>query len=144
MPSLIGILFFAAVTFVMCGFASRVDGQERQPVLDCLGDVEAPMLFTRQVTLLDNEAWQRLRETEGRSIWIGYENGGFDVPDDLRMAAQVRGRGERGEIMVWIYQSPSTPEYSYWFVFASIVPFADGDGDHYGVHPCGAFRVEGG
>jgi hypothetical protein len=43
--------------------------------------------------------------------------------------------------MVWIVYYPEYPDYVYYLPFNDITPYADSNGNHYGVHPCGAFRI---
>jgi len=85
-------------------------------------------------------SWQ---DVVGENIWIGYENGGFDVPSDLYFLPDVVFDTSNGLRYLWVVASDSTPDYIYVLPFNSMEPYSDANGDHYGVHPCGAFRVTG-
>jgi len=82
--------------------------------------------------------WQ---DVMGESIWVGYENGGFDLPDKRYFLSDVLFKTSKGERYMWIVASHSIPDTIYVFPFKSMEPYADANGDHYGVHPCGAYRV---
>jgi len=91
---------------------------------------------------IDPESWNNLLQIKGRDIWLGYDQGGFDVPEDIIPLFRFRGIGEENQaVELWIWWARSTPASLYWFPFPSVVPFADSNGDHYGIHPCGAYIV---
>ena len=96
-----------------------------------------------------------------RNIWVGYENGGFDLPADaapeytLRFTAalnvldwpliyqgQAYNRLElpNDQIEVWFLYSQSTGE-GYVFPFISLTPTSTPSGEHEGSHLWGAYAV---
>ena len=111
--------------------ATGADAQEREQehVLDCLGEVDAPW-------------FDEYRDLGGVDIWVGYENGGFDIPSDVSLAHKLYGVGvDRQPILIWIAYAPSTPNLTYWLPFNNTTVY-DVPGQRYkAIHPCGAFRV---
>ena len=78
----------------------------------------------------------------GDSFWIGYENGGFDWPQDVQPVLQltlVMADGDESWLDVW--WSAQTPDVYYALPFANTVAYADAQGEHYGTHPCAAIRM---
>ena len=90
------------------------------------------------VPLTEFGNWQHVK---GKSIWIGYDKGGFDIPDDWYFLPDVVFDTSKGKRYLWVIAAPSTPGDIYVFPFKSMEPYADANGEHYGVHPCGAYRV---
>ena len=138
------VIVLAVVVFVISPSAiGRVLAQshERYPIVACLGDVSHMRTWHGE---LDTIEWAEIEALEGTPIWVGYENGGWNVPADLhnRPERVYRGMGEDGQpVMIWVTSAPSDPSAEYWFVFDDVTPYAI-NGAHYGVHPCGAYRVE--
>jgi hypothetical protein len=133
-------IVIAALSIALVFVAVPVEAQES--VISCLPDAEGLHLhnWRRSYELsLDDYAWQELGDLEGDDIWLGYNGGGFDVPDDAYGMWRIETH-EIPDVMVWVFYSPSTDEF-YWFPFPTSEPSADGNGNHYGVHPCGAYRV---
>jgi hypothetical protein len=136
------LLFMA---FVLLVPAPSIEAQEAGPVIECLPDdiwgaqISGPTWM--QPLPLDTEDWENLGQLQGvPDVWVGYDNGGFDVSGDAYRLWTIQAYAGNNPIMVWINYSRSANEF-YWFPFANIVPYADTNGDHYGPHPCGAFRV---
>lgn len=80
---------------------------------------------------VDDENWNRV---VGENIWVGYENGGFDMPRSYIYGVVQFDNGTE----LWVYYSRETPEYYYVMPFRNLKPH----GDPYGVHPCGAFSID--
>lgn len=96
-----------------------------------------------------------------RNIWIGYENGGFDMPDDVHEDFRIEFRVSQNyipgplmyqgqllqdlmlvddELMIWFGYSETTGE-SYVFPFRTLVDTCTPIGEHCGEHLMGAFAV---
>jgi hypothetical protein len=119
----ITIILLVVLSAYACLFA-----QEETPVLACLGEnIDAPW-------------YEPLSELTGESVWLGYPEG-FDVPDDGRIIFILRGDAPYGRVMVWIVYAPSTPNYSYLFVYRDTTTTLHESGTYYVIHPCGAFRI---
>lgn len=77
-----------------------------------------------------------------RSFWVGYDAGGFAMPDDaadvLNLTLYTADGGER-----WfdVLYSPQTPAVYYALPFANTQAYADAQGQHYGTHPCAAILM---
>lgn len=72
--------------------------------------------------------------------------GYFDQPEDVTLALRVQmwtqtGKDKRYERWLHAEYSASTDRY-YLMAFATIIPFADKQGKHFGTHPCAAFRYK--
>jgi hypothetical protein len=109
-------------------------------ILTCLNNPDPPTL--RSWTMhrheqLDQTEWQQWQELEGRDLWLGYENGGWDTTGDERWAGRLIGE----QYVVWLFYSPSRREFEL-FPFADTRIYADANGEHYGMHPCGGWAVD--
>ncbi len=100
---------------------------ELVPVVECLG---AP------AHEFDN--WQNVR---GVSIWPGYENDGYKIPSDWYFLPDEIFYTSVGTRYMWIVGIRSMQGTIYVFSFISMEPYADANGEHYGVHPCGIYQV---
>ena len=120
------------------GFSAFADEDtESVPVIACLG-----------ISEFEFEDWHGVL---GDSIWLGYpEPGetpewgtkhGFAVPEDAVMIRRYTWDTSVGERYVWVFYSSSTPDLYYVFPFKTMEEFADSNGNHMGVHPCGAFST---
>jgi hypothetical protein len=84
---------------------------------------------------------ERLIDLEMRNIWIGYDAGGWDIPDNPYPVARIVGLNEIGiHVEVWIWSAPDVDEL-YLFMFDSLVSSCDADGNHCGIHPSAAVAV---
>jgi hypothetical protein len=70
-----------------------------------------------------------LDDIEARDIWVGYENGGFDLPDDLEYVLPYRD----DEYQIWFRYSPSKEEY-YVFPFDHVPTMEN-------PHPCAGAAI---
>lgn len=113
---------------------SRVYAQDGEGVLNCLGYHELDRLQRGQRRPLTREELVQWYELEGADVWVGYERGGFDVPDDVRRWFKLVDEPTE----VWVWYSPSE-DAAYIFPFRDATPRLEGEG--YAIHPCGAFRV---
>ncbi len=77
------------------------------------------------------------------NIWRGYQFAEvFDQPADARDRWRFRFHTANGkERWIQVSQSPSTPEVVYVYAFQIITPYTNARGQHYGYHPCRAFRL---
>ena len=89
---LIVVVMFLAVSHVV-----KADG-----ILDCLGDIP--------------DGVYQYRDVQGENIWLGYANGGWDLPMDTRGHRRVAYWYYPDEWEVAIYWFPSQPKNQYWFV----------------------------
>jgi len=96
---------------------------------------------TYQYIPLPEAVWHKLLTVTGDSIWVGYENGGWDIPADAQQFARLRGEQNETPVMAWFWESPSQSAFVYVLVFDNTEPFAAPSGEHYGIHPCNGFRV---
>ena len=80
--------------------------------------------------------WNDLQQIEGRDLWMGYENGGWETTGDEYGVQKLSG----ADYEVWIFYSPTRNEYDL-LPFANTALFADTNGEHYGMHPCGGWAV---
>jgi len=113
--------------------------------LDCVADADNLTLQAWQRAYpsfdIDTEQWQTLTRIEGNSVWVGYSDGGWNVPADVIGAWQIEGDIDNSPVSIWIWSSEQTGAY-YIFPFADTSLFADSNGQHYGMHPCGGWRVD--
>jgi len=115
-----------------------VIGQEGE-VLECLGAVENPVIISDHLYDVNDDLWAGYLEITGHDIWVGDEyEVGWHVPDDVQLTFMIRNRApsRAEEVAVWVYTSPTKRGASWWFVFDTIVPDADG-----AIHPCGVYQV---
>lgn len=73
------------------------------------------------------------------SFWVGYENGGFEWPPDVRPVLTLTLVGVDGdERWIDVFWSEKTPERYYALPFPISTPYADSNGEYFGTHPCAA------
>lgn len=79
----------------------------------------------------------------GGDLWRGYDAAKpFDVPDDARERWQLRFTNSDGaERWINVWQSALTVDTLYAYAFQVVTPYADGQGNHFGYHPCRAFTL---
>jgi len=76
------------------------------------------------------------------SFWVGYENGGFDWPQDVQPVLQLTlMMADGAERWLDVWWSEQTPEVYYALPFVTVEAYADAQGEHYGTHPCAAIRM---
>ena len=96
----------------------------------------------RDYTLSDQAIQAVLNVNADRSFWVGYENGGFawtnDVMPELTLTFEMADGSLRWFDVFWSEQTPTT---YYALPFANPTPYADGNGEHYGTHPCAAILM---
>jgi hypothetical protein len=108
-------------------------------ILSCLNNPAPPTLLSwtlHRHEVLSNNQWQAWQELDGRSLWLGYANGGWETTGDERWAGRLIG----DDYEVWLFYSPTRQEYDL-LPFADTRLFADANGEHYGMHPCGGWAV---
>jgi hypothetical protein len=111
--------------------------EDLEIALDCVADATDIEYHT---WLVDLPQWDDLLALEGASVWVGYSAGGWDVPEDIHNHGRITGTQYGERIEVWVWHSDQADRY-YLFPFSSMRRFADKDGNHWGVHPCGGFEV---
>lgn len=62
--------------------------------------------------------------------WLGYENGGWDLPADLKRVSVI----DFAEGGLWLYTSKSVPDSRWYWLFFDYEATADANGNHYGQH----------
>ena len=79
-----------------------------------------------------------------RSIWQGYQSAQpFNQPSDAFKHWSVTMTDANGsEQWIYLLDSAQTPDTFYIYVFDNVEPFADRNGNHYGIHPCVAFAAD--
>jgi hypothetical protein len=110
---------------------------DTERALDCVSDAVGIEYHT---WLVDMPEWDDLLALEGVSVWVGYDAGGWDVPEDIHNHGRITGTQYGERVEVWVWHSDQSDRY-YLFPFSSMRRFADSNGEHYGVHPCGGFEV---
>lgn len=143
--ALIGLLIVAVLIVLMIIDSRRAEAEIN--ALACVGYRDH--VYEAGRGFLDGAEIVALYGVGGENIWVGYDNGGFNVPDDTRIMRRIwlyDGDGSlyhaTNRALIWIAVSPQTPMLEYWFVFDNTRPYADANGKHYGLHPCAAVRVE--
>lgn len=86
---------------------------------------------------LAQDTWDTLQTVTGRDLWLGYDNGGWETTGDEYGRYKLTGDGWE----VWLFYSATRDEYDI-LPFSNPEPFADANGDHYGMHPCGGWAVD--
>lgn len=102
--------------------------EELMSVIKCLG--------------ISSHEYKEWHNVLGHNIWLGYEQGGFAWPEDVKLMKWLRWGTSVGTRHIWIVFSMSTPDMYYILPFVSMEISTDSEGKHRGVHPCGAFAVE--
>lgn len=128
---------------VVSGFVPALQENEPAQVLECVAGRNQGLLYLNGRHDLTPEQVEEFYAIEGYGdLWIGYANGGWAVPlDAVYVGRLYLWSDDSDRAMVWFFVAESTPEWTYWFVFDTLKPTADSNGQHWGLHPCGAFRV---
>jgi hypothetical protein len=78
-----------------------------------------------------------LPDIQGSNIWAGYDNGGWNAPDNIEGMYKIVGTLGNDLIEVWIWGNDDN-----YYVF----PFNNTDvysvNGHFGMHPCGGYEVD--
>lgn len=146
MRRLILVLIISA-TLVLS--ASSAIATEPKP-LDCVADATNLTLYQwdywgQHYDPVEIYSWQwnELLAIDGDSIWVGYENGGWDVPSDVIGIWKITGTQNDEPIEIWIWRTRVERPYRYFvFPFANTELYADKNGEHFGQHPCGGWEIE--
>ena len=137
----LSVLFLVVVLFAASGVQAQEESVE--DFIACLPDVFDARIKVGDYTIawVDFDEWESLHELSGRSLWIGYENGGWDLDEPVFVFYTIEAYSieDYSPIEIWIALGET--EW-YWFPFANTELFADANGDHYGMHPCGGFAVD--
>lgn len=93
---------------------------------------------------LDSADLEPIWTLRGRSIWVGYANGGWDYPEGLEEWASDRYwiKGDKAGTPFWAIIYVTDHDYAYGYVFDNTVAFTDSNGEHYGQHPCGGWELD--
>jgi hypothetical protein len=62
--------------------------------------------------------------------WLGYEQGGWDLPSDIDRVEHI----DFAEGGLWVYESESEPDKRWYFWFFSYESTTDANGNHFGAH----------
>ena len=135
------LLALSALAFALVFWAGgRMIAQEEN-VLDCLPDTEGQIFtYGQDVSEVTAWEWESYQDVTGEPIKTTYELGyeEWDVPLDVEHVLTIRNQAQReDEWIVWVWWSPSTPGFSYWWVYDHTIPDAEGV-----LHACGAYRVD--
>lgn len=124
--------------------ASVVIAQDDELPLACVSEADNLILkawgYTDITFAISSEHWETLVQLPGESIWIGYP-GGWRVPSDIRGAWEIDGDINDNPISIWVWSSEEADSY-YMFPFVNTELFADHNGEHYGMHPCGGWIID--
>jgi hypothetical protein len=141
--------FFLAALFALAVLFLYHSGAQEPAPTDCLpftwGEEITAIAQGRLVNVpLSVNVWNELQDFTGPSFWLGYDNGGFDLPRDASLVFVISGRSfETNErFAIYALYSADTNRF-YWLTFANLTPHADRNGNHYGVHPCSAITTQG-
>ena len=115
----------------------RLRGAPLGFALACLPAMAKPFLPLRYLTALELFVLRAIPSLG--SFWLGYDQDGFDTPDDEELVCWVLSDGD--DCGFAISQAASIPDTFYVYVFNTLVPSTDANGEHMGVHPCAAVRV---
>lgn len=63
--------------------------------------------------------------------WVGYERGGWDLPEDIAIVERIDFAGDGG---LWLYTSESQPGTRWYWWFLSYEAMTDANGNHLGQH----------
>lgn len=137
--SMTALKILIAILLISVGF-TMTTAQAERPVLACLGDIDSIAIayWPPRTQTFTEDTIAALQALEGVSIWVGYADGGYALPGDTASWFKLYINGNR---QVWAYASVETGN-AYLFVFDNLTPYADANGQHYGIHPCGMFAVE--
>jgi hypothetical protein len=138
------VLFVAICSVLFPQHATLDYAQAGDPMpLDCLADATDLALYRwghyHDPIALQDWQWDELRAIPGDNKWVGYDNGGWDIPGDLEGQWKIVGEQYGATIEIWLWTNNS--DYYYLFPLANNEPYMI-DGDHWGVHPCGGFEVD--
>jgi hypothetical protein len=106
----------AALIILWVSLGSLI-AQEVDPLIfPCLGDPASLILkqtYPRRVWPFPLSEWAAMSEQiTGRTIWIGEERGGFDMPDNALHRYTVFGKRTDGTTFeVWLYDSRDTDDW---------------------------------
>lgn len=62
--------------------------------------------------------------------WLGYEQGGWDLPDDIKRISKI----DFAEGGLWLYTSESVPDKRWYWWFFSYETTTDANGNYLGAH----------
>lgn len=81
---------------------------------------------------------QKIYALNGAEIWIGYENGGWDVPYGSSYESYIELYSKsrpKDPYYLWIASHPSTKKQAkYLFLYNSLKQWCDAQGNHCGTH----------
>ena len=112
----------------------------QEPVFTCLDNPPAPLrtyYWGFEGKWMAEDSWTAVQAIEGRPLWVGYDNGGWATAGDERLVEFW----EWPDLLVTVWYSPSRDEYEF-YPHKNIELYADANGDHYGIHPCGGWAVD--
>ena len=137
------MLLLILCLLAVSGFVTGQEPVAPERVLACVDGRAYGVLLMNGSHTLTSEQVADLYTLEGYGdVWVGYDNGGWNVPVDIRPLGRLYlWNDDTDRAMIWIYIADSMPGWTYWFVFDNMKPFADRNGNHYGIHPCGVYRV---
>lgn len=144
----LGVLVFSILMMT----ASMAHGQGNEVRSYC------DLLPPQQTRVFDWSTWQTavVHDTNvsvepfqwdaSRTIWRGYQSAQpFEQPSDAFKHWSVTMTDADGtEQWIHLFDSAQTPDTFYVYVFDNVEPFADNQGNYYGIHPCRAFAMDAG
>jgi hypothetical protein len=106
----------------------------------CVADADNLVLYRwgryRTGQAISAEQWQALQLVQGVDIWVGYDNGGFDITEDIYPVWKIKGMIGNEPMQAWIWQGER-----HYYVLSIADTTIDAGG---GIHGCGVHRVDKG
>lgn len=147
---IIANIIAALVVGLVLFSASGVQAQEQVDDIpsDNIANVCMPMAIDTRLVVgnqtkrwLSFDGWESLLNLPGRNVFL-HDVYAWYVPENTPVLFQVRGHSveDYHPVMVWFAYAGG--DEWYLFYFPETTPFADANGNHYGVHPnCGGYAV---
>ncbi len=118
---------------------------EASKPLDCVAEASNLWIYSHEgIREIPQYEWDLWLTLNGESMWIGDENGHWDIPEDTHGYVNditIYGIQDGEIIQVWIRYSESTEHY-YLLSFDNMIPHTDENNENYGIHPCGGWEID--
>ena len=126
------------VSLIALWLCLGIVAQDTPLIFPCLGDPASLILqdtYPHRTWTFPLSEWALMAETvSGRNIWVGYDEGGFDMPDNAAHQYTLYGKRTDGTTFeVWILDSRDTDD-------AYLLMLDDTQNDYH--CGCGAWAVD--
>jgi hypothetical protein len=99
----------------------------------------AALLFAPFTSPTPDQCAEINRLLGGETIpWLGYEQGGWDLPSDLKRVSKI----DFAEGGLWLFTSESVPDKRWYWWFFTYEATTDANGNHNGMHEFCALAVD--